>query len=149
MAMPSFPVTISEMAKMREDGDIISLSFSWICVGCTAVFLISEAVYYASRDLIFMWSGVGFFAFAVMCALVVCLYRPIFLTEERRKKEGLDRIRRKKYEALDKLNGIDLEEEMAKLTPEEMDGYLSYSPKKFPMTQLLSVVQIRRKKYHR
>jgi len=125
MGTISFPLTIQEMAKMKEDGDVISLSFSYVCIGCTAVSIIAEAFYYPSRNPILMWSGVVFFAFAVICCFVVCWYRHIFLTDERLKKQGLDRIRTRKYNALDKLEGLDYEEALEKLTQDERQGYLN------------------------
>ena len=63
---------------------------------------------------------------------MVLVYRSIFLSSEKKKKKGLERIRRKKYKAIDRLEGIDYEEALENLAPEERDGFLVYSDKNTP-----------------
>ena len=53
---------------------------------------------------------------AAVCLLMVYIYRPYFLL--------------RKFKALSKLEGLDLEEAIGKLTSEELAEYLSYQTEK-------------------
>lgn len=133
----SFPITISEMSKMHEDGDIISLYFSRGCLGCFLLIFIMWFVYYLSSFKIFKDLTFASLTLSVICFFMVYIYRPIFLSDETRKKKGLERVRRRRYKALDKLEGADFEEAIGNLPPEERDGYLAYPNRKKISTKVL------------
>jgi hypothetical protein len=61
------------------------------------------------------------------------------------KKKGLKRVRRRKYKAIDSLEGADFEEAVGNLTPEERDGFLEYSPRKISTKIVLDWVKRDRK----
>lgn len=141
----SFPITISEMSKMHEDGDIISLYFSRGCLVCFLLIFIMWFVYYLSSFKIFKDLAFVSLPLSVICLFIVYIYRPIFLSDETRKKKGLERVRRRKYKALDKLEGVDFEEAVGNLTPEERDGYLAYSDREISTKVILDWVKRDRK----
>jgi hypothetical protein len=134
------------MTKMREDGDIISLSFSYGCVGCFVCIWIFWLVYRLSLCTTFQilsWISIPLTAISLS---VVLVYRPIFLSSEVTKKRGLERLRRKKYKAIDKLQGLDYEKALEDLTPEERDGYLDYSSRTISTKTILQWAKRDRKK---
>ncbi|MEI9475189.1 MAG: hypothetical protein WCO26_01240 [Deltaproteobacteria bacterium] len=130
MAIPSLPVSIADMTKMHEDGDITSLLFCWMSFGGAGGFLLSGAAYYIFNWLPFVWIGFICFAVAIISYVSVLVYRPIFLSDEKRREKGVDRIRRRKYKALYKLEVLDAEEAMGKLTSEELKEYIDYCANK-------------------
>ena len=145
MATINFPLPIQEMTKMRKDGDIISLSFSYGCIGCFVFIWIFWLVYRLSLWTTFQVLSWISISLTVICLSVILVYRPIFLSSETIKKRGLERVRRKKYKALDKLEGVDFEEAVGNLTSQEREGYLEYSKREIPTKVLLDWVKRDRK----
>lgn len=145
MATIDFPLSIAQITKMRKDGDIISLSFSYGCIGCFVsiwIFWLVYRLFLSSTFQVLSWISVSLTA---ICLSVVLVYRPIFLSSETRRKKGLERVRRKKYKALDKLEGVDFEEAVGNLMPGERDGYLAYSDREISTKVFLDWVRRDRK----
>lgn len=127
MATIDFPLSISEMTKMHEDGDAISLFFSYGCIVCFVLIFVLGPIYYLSEWAIFkLLAGISL-SLSAICLLMVYIYRPIFLSDDSRKQKASDR---KKFKALDKLVGKEAEEAMEKLTAGELDRYLSFETHK-------------------
>jgi hypothetical protein len=145
MATIDFPLSISEMTKMREDGDIVSLSFSYGCIGCFVLVFVLWSIYYLSAWTLFKTLSLVSLPLSAICLFLVYIYRPLFLSDEKRKQKGLERVRRKKYKTIDKLEGVDFEEAVGNLTPEERDGYLEYSDREISTKMLLDWVRRDRK----
>lgn len=130
MSEISFPLPIREMTKMRKDGDIISLGFSYGCIGCFVFIWIFWLIYRLSLCTTFQVLSWISISLTIICLSIILIYRPIFLSSETKRKKGLKRVRRKKYEAIDKLEGLDLEEAIEKLTKEERDEFLNFTTRK-------------------
>ena len=145
MATIDFPLSISEMTKMREDGDIVSLSFSYGCIGFFVLAFVLWFIYYLSEQTLFKALSFVSLPSSAIFLLLVYIYRPLFLSDEKRKQRGLERVRRKKYKALDKLEGVDFEEAVEDLTPEEREGYLAYSDREISTKVMLDWVKRDRK----
>jgi len=145
MSTIDFPLSISEMTKMREDGDIVSLSFSYGCIGCFVLIFVLWFIYYLSAWTLFKTLSLVSLPLSAIFLLLVYIYRPLFLSDEKRKRKGLEKVRRKKYKAIDKLEGVDLEEAVGNLTPEEREGFLEYSTRKISTKMMLDWVKRDRK----
>ena len=145
MATIDFPLNISEMTKMREDGDIVSLSFSYGCIGCFVLIFVLWFIYYLSEWTLFKTLSLVSLLLSAIFLLLVYIYRPLFLSDEKRKRKGLERIRGKKYKEIDKLTGVDFEEAVGNLTPEERDGYLAHSDREISTKVMLDWVKRDRK----
>lgn len=78
MATIDFPLTISEMSKMREDGDTVSLFFSYGCIVCVVFFLVLGSVYYLSSYTVFKTLSFIFLPLSAISLLMVYIYRPLF-----------------------------------------------------------------------
>ncbi len=146
MATVDFPLAISEITKMREDGDIVSLIFSYGCIGCFVSVFILWMIYYLSPSwVLFKTLSIIVLSLSAIFLLLVYIYRPLFLSDEKRKQKGLERVRRRKYKALDKLEGVDFEEAVGNLASEEREGYLAYSDKEISTKVMLDWVKRDRK----
>jgi hypothetical protein len=149
MAIINFPLPIRqiirEMTKMRKDGDIISQGLSYGCIGCFAFIWIFWLVYRLSLWTTFQILSWISISLTVICLSGVFVYRPIFLSSETRKKKGLERVRRKKYKAIDKLKGLDFEKAIENLTPEEREGYMEDSNREISTKVMLEWVKRDRK----
>jgi hypothetical protein len=145
MSIIEFPMPIREMTKMRKDGDIISLRFSYGCIVSFGFIWIFWVIYRLSLCTIFQklsWISV---VLTVICLGIVVIYRSFFLSSETMKKKGLERIRIRKYKAINKLEGADFEEAIGNLTKEEREGFLAYSDKDIPTRVMLDWVKRDRK----
>jgi len=113
MATIGFPLTITQLAEMRKDGDKISLYFSCSSIVSLVLFFIFLAIYYFTLEKVFEAASVICLPLAAVCLAVVYFYRPYFLVSEKRR-----------WRMLDKLEGEAHEEALKKLTEDEMERYL-------------------------
>jgi hypothetical protein len=119
MATVTFPLTISEITKMRQDGDWISLLFAYASLGFFVMFLVFLSIYYLLSFAAFKPASIVCIPLSAISLLAVYIYRPYFLADKRRR-----------WKDLDKLAGTDLEKGLQKLTEEERDEYLNDLRKK-------------------
>ncbi len=145
MAIIDFPLPIREITKMRKDGDVISLSISYVGIGFFTFIWISWLIYLLSSWASFKVLSWIFISLTAICLCVVLVYRSIFLSSETKKKKGLERIRIKKYKKINKLEGVDFEDAVGNLTKEEREGFLAYSDKEIPTKVILDWVKRDRK----
>jgi hypothetical protein len=92
-----FPIKMSEMTKMREDGDKVSLYLSYACIGCSALIPIFLGTYFFGTFCHWPvdWTkpivAVSIITSAV-CLFLVYVTRPNFLVHKRRQMEAKSKV---------------------------------------------------------
>lgn len=113
MDLIGFPIKISEISKMQEDGDKISLLFSYVCIGCITFFLIFLCLYWFKTSDLFKTSSLIFLSLAAVCLFIVYISRVYFLSDTA------------KYGRLDKLKGLAYEEALEKMSDDDRERYIN------------------------
>jgi len=75
----NFPLTIREFKEMHEDGDLISLILSYVCLGFLVLFILSLGAYYLLSGGIFRFFAVVCFSASAVSLFGYYWHRPKFL----------------------------------------------------------------------
>ncbi|MGD1151556.1 MAG: hypothetical protein ABR911_01580 [Syntrophales bacterium] len=113
MDLIGFPIKMSEISKMQKDGDKVGLSFSYACIVCMTLFLISLSLYWLNELDLFKTSSLILLPSTGICLLIVYLWRPYFLSDTAR------------YRRLDNLEGLAYEDALEKMADDDRERYLS------------------------